>query len=91
MDVKGSPEITPTFLLSISPVTPGACCHLFDPSNYFGLPQSGLRNQPDPDFFIGKMVDQAHEIDTVIKQINLDLKLNDAESVDVSKQPGYVK
>lgn len=36
----------------------------------------------DPEWIIGKMVDQAHEIDTVIKQINIDLAANNAEIKD---------
>ena len=35
-----------------------------------------METQPNPDFFIGKMVDQANEIDAVVKQINLDLDTN---------------
>jgi len=35
-----------------------------------------LETQTDPDFFISKMVDQAHEIDSVVKQINVELALN---------------
>jgi len=33
-----------------------------------------LEANPDPDFFIGKMVDQVYEIDNVIQQINKDLE-----------------
>jgi signal transduction histidine kinase len=35
-----------------------------------------LKPRPDPDFIIEKMADQAHEIDAVIKQINIDLDAN---------------
>ncbi len=35
-----------------------------------------LERQADPDFFISKMVDQAHEIDSVVKQINVELASN---------------
>jgi signal transduction histidine kinase len=35
-----------------------------------------LKPKPDPDFIIEKMADQAHEIDAVIKQINIDLDAN---------------
>jgi signal transduction histidine kinase len=35
-----------------------------------------LNPKPDPNFIIEKMADQAHEIDTVIKQINVDLDKN---------------
>jgi K+-sensing histidine kinase KdpD len=38
-----------------------------------------LETQSDPDFFICKMVDQAHEIDSVVKQINVELALNNVE------------
>ena len=37
---------------------------------------------PDPDYFIGMMVDQAHQIDSVIKQINIDLTLHNVEIKD---------
>jgi len=33
-----------------------------------------LETRPNPDFIIDKMVDQANEIDSVIKQINIDLE-----------------
>jgi hypothetical protein len=33
-----------------------------------------LEIKPDADFFIDKMVDQANQIDSVIKQINIDLE-----------------
>lgn len=36
-----------------------------------------LEPEKNPDFFIQKMVDQANEIDIVVKQINTDLELND--------------
>lgn len=38
-----------------------------------------LEPQTNPDFFIEKMVDQAYEIDTVVKQINVDLESNPVE------------
>jgi hypothetical protein len=38
-----------------------------------------LENKPDADFFIEKMVDQANEIDSVIKQINIDLESRNIE------------
>jgi signal transduction histidine kinase len=38
-----------------------------------------LEPQTNPDFFIEKMVDQAHEIDAVVKQINVDLESNPVE------------
>lgn len=38
-----------------------------------------LEAKPDPDFYISKMVDQAHEIDSVVKQINYDLELRDVQ------------
>jgi signal transduction histidine kinase len=38
-----------------------------------------LEHDKDPDFFIEKMVDQAHEIDAVIKQINIDLASHHVE------------
>lgn len=38
-----------------------------------------LEPTPNPDFYIKKMEDQAKEIDSVIKQIGLDLELNKAE------------
>ncbi len=36
-----------------------------------------LEVNPDPDFIITKMVDQANEIDSVIKQINVDLETHE--------------
>lgn len=44
-----------------------------------------LEPNTNPDFFIEKMVDQAHEIDAVIKQINIDLDANPVESKDEGK------
>jgi len=38
-----------------------------------------LENQPNADFFIDRMVDQANEIDSVIKQINIDLESRNIE------------
>ncbi|HEY3406169.1 MAG TPA: hypothetical protein VGK59_22435, partial [Ohtaekwangia sp.] len=38
-----------------------------------------LEPQTDPDFFISKMIDQANEIDSVVKQINIDLEANHVE------------
>jgi len=38
-----------------------------------------LEPQPDPDFIIEKMVDQAHEIDAVVKQINTDLESSNVD------------
>jgi signal transduction histidine kinase len=38
-----------------------------------------LNPKPDPDFIIEKMADQAHEIDAVIQQINIDLEANNLE------------
>jgi signal transduction histidine kinase len=38
-----------------------------------------LETVKNPDFFIEKMVDQANEIDAVIKQINIDLESNNVE------------
>ncbi len=39
-----------------------------------------LENQPDADFIIEKMVDQAIQIDSVIKQINIDLESRNIDS-----------
>ena len=41
-----------------------------------------LETNPDPDFFISKMVDQIHEIDFVIRQISKDL---DSEHTEIEK------
>jgi len=38
-----------------------------------------LDSQPNPDFFIQKMVEQANEIDSVISRINSELEASDAE------------
>jgi signal transduction histidine kinase len=38
-----------------------------------------IEKNPDPNYFIGMMVDQAHQIDSVIKQINIDLTLHNVE------------
>jgi signal transduction histidine kinase len=38
-----------------------------------------LETQPDHNFYISKMVDQAHEIDSVVKQINFELASNNVE------------
>jgi hypothetical protein len=38
-----------------------------------------LENNPNPDFFISKMVDQIHEIDFVIQQINKELNSDHTE------------
>lgn len=38
-----------------------------------------IQANPDPQYFIGMMVDQANEIDSVVKQINVDLALNNVE------------
>lgn len=38
-----------------------------------------LDTTQNADFYVEKMVDQAHEIDSVIKQINIDLELGKVE------------
>jgi len=40
-----------------------------------------LESEPNPDFYINKMVDQAEEIDSVIKQINSDLETNHVQVI----------
>jgi hypothetical protein len=45
-----------------------------------------LNPKPDPDFIIEKMADQAHEIDVVIKQINIDLDANNLGVDPVTQQ-----
>jgi signal transduction histidine kinase len=45
-----------------------------------------LNPKPDPNFIIEKMADQAHEIDTVIKQINIDLDANNLGVDPVTQQ-----
>lgn len=51
--------------------------HLRGPvARLLGLAEiSKLKNKPAPEFIIEKMVDQANEIDTVVKQINIDLNV----------------
>jgi hypothetical protein len=45
-----------------------------------------LDSSPDHDFIIEKMVDQAHEIDSVIKQINIDLESRHVEIGSTGEQ-----
>jgi signal transduction histidine kinase len=56
--------------------------HLRGPvARLLGLAQIyNLEARPDPDFYIKSMVDQAHEIDAVVNQINIDLESSPATS-----------